>query len=171
LNTPLDGSALSMHIEALEKLLLDGTTRRSATDLEHLLAEDFVEVGQSGRRYSRAEIVTELANEQPAQLSLSAFTLSPLAETVMLATYVAERRDAAGIAAQKRCAGGFAGICGCDRHPPEPRGFGTRIQGQSARRGSLEGRRRPPHPCRAPAWSQAPPAPACARARTRPPPP
>ncbi len=97
MNTPLDGSALSMHIEALEKLLLDGTTRRSATDLEHLLAEDFVEVGQSGRRYSRAEIVTELANEQPAQLSLSAFTLSPLAETVMLATYVAERRDAAGI--------------------------------------------------------------------------
>jgi hypothetical protein len=44
-----------------EELLLTPAVRGDAARLRELLAEDFVEIGQSGRRWTRGEIIAALA--------------------------------------------------------------------------------------------------------------
>jgi hypothetical protein len=53
---------LAVLLEA-ERSLLDASTRTSRPRLEALLAEAFVEVGASGRRYTRSQTIEALAGE------------------------------------------------------------------------------------------------------------
>ncbi len=52
--------SLDNTIEQLEASLLDPLRRANAQFLEQILAEDFIEIGSSGRRYSKLEIVSSL---------------------------------------------------------------------------------------------------------------
>ncbi|HRC85598.1 MAG TPA: nuclear transport factor 2 family protein, partial [Thermoanaerobaculia bacterium] len=56
---------LLAHLRGLEAALLEPEVRYSEL-LEQHLAEDFVEFGSSGRRYSRAEVIAALAEEGAA---------------------------------------------------------------------------------------------------------
>jgi hypothetical protein len=53
-NSPHD---LAAHLFHLEQQLLQHSTRRDATALTSLLAEDFREFGGSGRIYTRQQII------------------------------------------------------------------------------------------------------------------
>lgn len=65
-----------------------GTTR---AHFENMTAIDFWEVGASGRRYSREEVLTELERRQPVQTAdvweASGFHTRELARNVYLLTY------------------------------------------------------------------------------------
>ncbi|MBB5338122.1 DUF4440 domain-containing protein [Tunturiibacter gelidoferens] len=89
------------HLKSLEEHLLDPTVRRDSETLASYLADDFLEFGGSGRVFDKAAILEDLAKEfqdeppRPASL-LSDFKTRELAPNVILATYKATRRNAAG---------------------------------------------------------------------------
>ena len=78
---------LTEHIRSLELRLLDPRVRATPTELEALLAEDFIEFGSSGRIFDRPEVIRALQHEPGTNFSLQGFSLRTLAENVVLATY------------------------------------------------------------------------------------
>ena len=93
-------------LRGLEESLLQPGVRASAEAVSHLLADEFVEFGSSGRVYDKAETVAALAEEQrpgPAVVAIaSGFRLNLLAEGVALVTYQTERRPADGPVTRSR---------------------------------------------------------------------
>lgn len=80
----------------LEEELLKPEVRRSAQQVGHLLADEFVEFGSSGRAYSKAQIIAVLQQETPepsVQIVLAEFTARRLAPDVVLVTYRAIRQS------------------------------------------------------------------------------
>ena len=76
----------------LEVRLLTPAVRQSPDELERLLADDFVEIGASGRQFDRRQIIEALQGEPPAELSLHDFRVVLLAPDVALATYRSARQ-------------------------------------------------------------------------------
>lgn len=74
-------------IRSLEERLLQPEVRRSAKEVAALLADDFVEVGSSGRVFNKQQMIEGLQQEPPIQRSLLEFKVSALAPDVILATY------------------------------------------------------------------------------------
>jgi hypothetical protein len=76
-------------IRRLEEELLLPEARKSVTRLAALLAEEFIEIGSSGRIYEKQQIVDRLPQEQwtgpPA--TLSDFSARSLAPDLILAMY------------------------------------------------------------------------------------
>ncbi|HWW97644.1 MAG TPA: nuclear transport factor 2 family protein [Edaphobacter sp.] len=78
---------LTAHFLHLEQQLLDASTRRDATALTSLLAEDFREFGSSGRGYTRKQIIDALATEsRPHTITLSDPRCQQLTEDLALLT-------------------------------------------------------------------------------------
>jgi hypothetical protein len=82
---------LAAHLFHLEQQLLQPSTRRDATALTSLLAEDFREFGSSGRIYTRQQIIDALAAESPRTITLSDPFCQQLAEDIALLTYRSNR--------------------------------------------------------------------------------
>lgn len=83
-------------IRSLEEELLQAAVRASPDRVSMLLADDFVEFGRSGGVYNKKEVVSSLAAEgsdDPYMLSAYDFTLTPLAEGVVLLTYRSVRES------------------------------------------------------------------------------
>lgn len=74
-------------IRALEESLLQPAVRRSAAELDALLADDFREFGSSGRAFGKREVVDLLADEAEHRFSLEDFQVRTLAPELVLATY------------------------------------------------------------------------------------
>ena len=92
-----DGGLLHMLQELETELHLEGT-RRDASRMAILLHPDFEEFGRSGRRYSRAEVLSEFASgssELPAVVS-HGFALAKFSEQLALLTYVSAHLDLSG---------------------------------------------------------------------------
>jgi hypothetical protein len=84
-------------LRELETELHKDETRRNRKRMEMLLHPDFVEFGQSGTRYSRADILKELAsNSARPAIYASDFDLVILAQGVALLTYLSAHVDAGG---------------------------------------------------------------------------
>ena len=79
---------LSDHIRQLEGQLLSPAVRRSPDDVARLLADEFVEFGSSGRQFTKAKALAELADETPVeQARIHDFHLTVLGPEVVLARY------------------------------------------------------------------------------------
>lgn len=77
-----------------ERRLLDAAVRGDPTALAALLADDFVEIGASGRRYDRAEVIAALADESDGyEATLADLEMDELAEDVVLVRYRTESRS------------------------------------------------------------------------------
>ena len=90
---------LYAHLRDLEERLLRPEVRSSPEALRTLLAEGFREFGSSGRVFTRAEMIAELAREAEApgvERGMSGFGLEMLAPDVALVTYRAHRTVAGG---------------------------------------------------------------------------
>lgn len=62
--------------------------------MQELLHEDFVEIGRSGRRWTRDEIVSSLAEERDyAQPDVSEWAFVELSPELVLVTYLARAAD------------------------------------------------------------------------------
>jgi hypothetical protein len=75
-------------IRGLELSLLDPAIRGSARELDRLLADDFFEIGSSGRVFeNKARIIVALAEESGFRFSMHDFETRALGEGIVLATY------------------------------------------------------------------------------------
>ena len=73
---------------ALEKQLLDPAVRRDRAAVERLLAEEFAEVGRSGKTYDREAVLDLLASEAPLTGSaIRDFKATALGANSAFATY------------------------------------------------------------------------------------
>lgn len=89
---------LADQIFELELELATQSVRNNRARISQLLRDDFVEFGASGRRFTKTEILNMLADEEAfTTYHMQEFHVAPLADTVVLATYVIpERKDAHG---------------------------------------------------------------------------
>ena len=83
---------LRNHLIALERRLLEPEVRASRAELDHLLADDFLEFGASGVRFGKAEALARLPDEQHPEFTNQDFELRQLAPDVALLTYRATLR-------------------------------------------------------------------------------
>ncbi len=91
----LDADALIAAAWAAEEMLLHPAVRAHAGELERFLDPDFVEIGQSGRRWTRDEIIAALraepgADPSPVIAERDARVLGP---TTVLLTYLLRFED------------------------------------------------------------------------------
>ena len=85
-------------LKALEEQLLDPAVRQSRERVAALIADDFVEIGASGRIYDKAQIVDGLAQERfapPATRTADDFQCRMLTDGLALLTYKALHVEAA----------------------------------------------------------------------------
>ena len=88
--------SIEAHLRALEEELLQPAVRKTASRVDALLADDFMEFGSSGRVFYKHDIIDILRSESPARRSLTDFRALPLGPGVVLTTYRATSYGAAG---------------------------------------------------------------------------
>jgi hypothetical protein len=91
--TSIEADSLPRRLRELEESLLQPDVRKSR-ELVALLADEFVEVGSSGRVYTKADLIEVLQAESPSVQTTSNFKVALLTPVVALVTYVI-RREAA----------------------------------------------------------------------------
>ena len=79
-------------VKKLELELLQPDVRTSINRLNNLLADDFVEIGQSGHRYTKEDILTSLPNLAEARHTMHNFQAREISPETILVTYQAEMR-------------------------------------------------------------------------------
>ena len=83
------GGMNTLALRAAEEDLLSSRTRRDPSRVRELLHPDFVEIGRSGRLWTRDEIVVALANEDDREAIVTdEWVFSDLAPRLVLVTYV-----------------------------------------------------------------------------------
>ena len=85
-------SDVSEQIQYLELLLLNPSVRSSPTKLDDLLCDDFIEIGQSGTIYSKADIISALKIDPHTNAQFSNFDIRPLSENLILAQYTSRNK-------------------------------------------------------------------------------
>lgn len=83
----MDLEAIKMRLCELEERLLDAEVRKSTVELGRLLADDFVELGCSGRSYDKKETIAALLTSPPQESRTSDFELRLITPAVALVTY------------------------------------------------------------------------------------
>ncbi|HSK80578.1 MAG TPA: DUF4440 domain-containing protein [Thermoanaerobaculia bacterium] len=78
---------LHSHFRTLEETHLHPETRSSPEALGALLAEDFIELGSSGRVYDRKAVLEALSGGDPFRWTIEDFAVRLLAPGVALTTY------------------------------------------------------------------------------------
>jgi len=86
----MDISAL---IKALELELLQPEVRKSKDRLNELIADNFLEVGASGKNYNKQDILNELPNQVETKFILQNFNTIEIAPDTILATYEVEKEN------------------------------------------------------------------------------
>src|SRR5215813_431949 len=96
-NSDRDSVTLLEELKSLETELHKNETRCNQRRMEMLLHPDFIEFGRSGKRYSRAEILSEFGPGNVLPLIQSCnYEVVVLGDGVVLLTYVSEHVDAEG---------------------------------------------------------------------------
>lgn len=79
---------MKQHIYDLELLLLEPSVRQSVSQLNQLIADDFVEFGSSGKVYNKQDILDLLPlDTKPFSAIITDFKAIPLSSEVMFSTY------------------------------------------------------------------------------------
>ncbi|WP_053047380.1 DUF4440 domain-containing protein [Thalassomonas viridans] len=78
---------LQDEITALELALLKPEVRRSRSELNRLISDDFLEFVGSGRRFGKAEVLERLPQETPPEFSARDFELRRLGDQVVQLIY------------------------------------------------------------------------------------
>jgi hypothetical protein len=76
-----------LHFRQLEERMTNPEIRRCPEELSRLLADDFREFGSSGRIFNKQQIIEELQNQTPVQISIDEFQMTWLARNIALVTY------------------------------------------------------------------------------------
>ena len=87
-------------LRSLEEKLLEPTVRKSRTELNALLTEDFREFAADGTVYDKSRIIRALLSSPPCRRSIRNFKVELLARGAALATFKLFRVSAAGTTAK-----------------------------------------------------------------------
>lgn len=71
----------------LEIALLDDKKRKSKQFLNDILADDFLEIGSSGKIYSKKDVLTVLHAESSSRYDITHFEVKELATNIMQTRY------------------------------------------------------------------------------------
>ncbi|MEH8016370.1 nuclear transport factor 2 family protein [Rheinheimera muenzenbergensis] len=83
----MDCKLLTQHLIELEQLLVQPATRLSAELLNRYLADDFYEIGATGRCFGKADVLERLPTETPPEITQQDFTCKVLADGLAQLTY------------------------------------------------------------------------------------
>lgn len=83
----MDSKLLTQHLIELEQFLVQPATRLSAELLNRYLADDFYEIGASGRCFGKADVLTRLPAETPPVITQQDFDCRVLADGLAQLTY------------------------------------------------------------------------------------
>jgi len=78
-------------IKALEIELLQPEVRKSKKRLNELIADDFVEMGASGKEYNKQNVINDLTEEPELKFTIQNFNTIELSPDSILATYQVEK--------------------------------------------------------------------------------
>jgi len=78
-------------IRDLETELLRADTRGSIKRLDELLSDDFFEIGASGKRYTKGDVIQLLSNEPADRLTMHEYRAAEIAPNTILANFTEER--------------------------------------------------------------------------------
>ena len=81
------GENIQKKIEDLEISLLQSNIRLSSKKLDKLIADDFKEIGASGKIYKKKDILRNLPKESQVEYKPTEFNIKTLAENIILVTY------------------------------------------------------------------------------------
>lgn len=87
---------LHRHILELESHLLQPEVRRSRSRLAGLLADDFIEIGTSGRTFNKQDIIEAVTAAPSCCFTLDDFRTRLLSPEIILATYRAAKIETPG---------------------------------------------------------------------------
>ncbi len=73
---------------AKEKAIVDAQKRRDSAAVEAALADDFREIGSSGRLYSKSDILDGIKKSTILDCSFEGFRFLPVDSTCVIVTYV-----------------------------------------------------------------------------------
>ena len=93
---------IAIHLIALERSLHDPKVRADASQLDRLIADDFVETGATGVTFGKALVMTRLPQEQGISFDGENFSVRMLAPTVGLVTYKSTKRAEDSVRHSKR---------------------------------------------------------------------
>jgi hypothetical protein len=88
-------AAITAHLRACEEALIDPAVRRDRARVSAMLAEDFVEIGSSGRVWSRDQILHLMSTEKLDPPVIEDFLCRAIATDVVLVCYTTVPTDAA----------------------------------------------------------------------------
>lgn len=88
----LETMTVAKEIRELEMQLLEPSVRASPERLDELLAEDFVELGSSGRVLDKKRVLALLPEAGPVEFLVRDFRVREIGRDVVLATYRARAR-------------------------------------------------------------------------------
>ena len=85
------------YLQSLENRLMQPEVRNSETELDELIADDFIEFGSSGRIYDKSLIIDTLKNSEEYKNSMIDFYVQELSKEISLVTYGAVRENSDGV--------------------------------------------------------------------------
>jgi len=78
-------------IKALEIELLQPEVRKSKDRLNELIADEFIEIGESGKQYNKQDILDALPKQSGIRFSPKDFKATEISSNVVLATFHLEK--------------------------------------------------------------------------------
>ena len=78
-------------IKNLEIELLQPKVRESKERLNELLADDFYEIGESGRQYKKRDILNDLPKQIGEKYTIHNFNTVEISSGIVMATYLVEK--------------------------------------------------------------------------------
>jgi len=78
-------------IKALEIELLQPEVRKSKERLEELIADEFIEISESGKKYNKQDILSALPKQSGIKFFLSNVKCTEISPGVVLATFQLEK--------------------------------------------------------------------------------
>jgi hypothetical protein len=93
---------LEQHLIELEKSLLDPRVRADQSQLDQLIADDFVETGATGVTFGKALVLAELPQEEDVAFAGENFAVRMLAPTIGLVTYEGTKTTQNSVRRSKR---------------------------------------------------------------------
>ena len=81
-------------IKNLETELLQPEVRKSKERLNELLADEFYEIGESGKQYNKQDILKDLPKQTEIKYTIQNFNAVEVSPGIILATYQAEKEMA-----------------------------------------------------------------------------
>lgn len=86
-------SELADAIRNLELDLMQPATRKSPDVLDRLLADEFIEIGANGKRYTKTELLRLLPSSEVSTYTMRDFEAQELIMGIVLATYRVDQEN------------------------------------------------------------------------------